>query len=82
VAFSDNEIWVVVFDLNPNNAPGPDGFTALFIQTCWDTIKMDLSAVVLVVQGLSSHQFHRLNAATKVLITKKLDVSSPKVFSL
>jgi hypothetical protein len=43
---------------------------------------MDFSAAVRVVQGLSSHQFHRLNAATKVLINKKLDVSFPKVFSL
>ena len=38
--FSKDEVRAVVMDLNPRKAPGPDGYTALFFQNCWDIIKM------------------------------------------
>ena len=33
---------MVVFSLKPDSAPGPDGYTALFLQACWDIVKEDL----------------------------------------
>lgn len=43
---SSGEIIVVVFALNKNSAPGPDGFGALFYQTFWDIVKSDVIAAV------------------------------------
>jgi hypothetical protein len=40
--FSHEEIDAVAADLPPDKAPGPDGFTGLFIKTCWPIIKFDL----------------------------------------
>jgi hypothetical protein len=33
--FSHDEIDGIVAELFPDKAPGPDGFTGLFIKTCW-----------------------------------------------
>ena len=30
-----NEVKAALFDMDPDKAPGPDGFTAKFLQTCW-----------------------------------------------
>lgn len=32
--FSDEEVWVAVKDTSRDKAPGPDGFTGQFYQTC------------------------------------------------
>ena len=37
-----DELKLVVFGLKPNSSPGPDGFTGIFFQKCWDIIKDDL----------------------------------------
>jgi hypothetical protein len=39
--FSHDEIDGIVAELLPDKAPGPDGFTGLFIKTCWPIIKWD-----------------------------------------
>ena len=44
--FTLEEIKKVVSSFPPDKAPGPDGFTALFYQKCWDFIGSDLLAVV------------------------------------
>jgi hypothetical protein len=41
VPFSHEEIDQVVADLPNDKAPGPDGFTGLFIKACWPIIKWD-----------------------------------------
>ena len=28
--------------MDPDKAPGPDGFNAYFFQSCWDIVKEDL----------------------------------------
>ena len=33
--FSEEEVWEVVRRLPHGKAPGPDGFTAEFLQSCW-----------------------------------------------
>ncbi|KAH0705908.1 hypothetical protein KY285_010432 [Solanum tuberosum] len=40
------ELKQVVFAMNPNSAPGPDGIGGKFYQACWNIIKEDLLAVV------------------------------------
>lgn len=39
--FTEEEIWEVVWQLPWGKAPGPDGFTAEFLQSCWGTVKAD-----------------------------------------
>lgn len=41
------EVRNVVFSIDPDSAPGPDGFCSRFYQTCWDIIADDLFATVL-----------------------------------
>jgi len=40
------EIKTVVFNLNGNSAPGPDGFGGVFYYSCWDIIRIDVWNVV------------------------------------
>ena len=44
--FSMEEIKDVVFSMEHNKAPGPDGFNAEFYQYFWDLIKWDLKAML------------------------------------
>jgi hypothetical protein len=37
--FSEKEIKEVLDEMNPNSAPGPDGFTVNFYITFWEKIK-------------------------------------------
>jgi hypothetical protein len=39
--------------MNPDKAPGPDGFTARFYQHCWEIIKKDLSKMIQKSQKVS-----------------------------
>ncbi|KAL0356478.1 UNVERIFIED_CONTAM: putative ribonuclease H protein [Sesamum radiatum] len=41
------DIKAVVFDMCPDSTAGPDGFSALFFQSCWDIIAEDLLEAVL-----------------------------------
>ena len=42
--FSEDEINEVLKFLPTNRAPGPDGFTGLFVKRCWNIIKKDFFA--------------------------------------
>jgi len=44
------EIKAALFAMSPDKAPGPDGFTTNFIQTCWQIVKKDLHKMVLKSQ--------------------------------
>ena len=43
--FEESEVLEVVKELQGGKAPGPDGFTLGFVQTCWKVIKEDIMAV-------------------------------------
>lgn len=43
--FSEEEVHNVVYGIDEAKAPGPDGFSILFFQECWDTIIEDLMRV-------------------------------------
>jgi hypothetical protein len=42
VPFTKEEIDEVVKHMPPDKAPGPGGFTGLFLKCCWNTIKEDI----------------------------------------
>ena len=42
--FSEDEINEVLKSLPTDRAPGPDGFTGLFVKRCWHIIKHDFFA--------------------------------------
>jgi len=43
---SIREIKKALFSMDPDKAPGPDGFTARFYVSCWDIIKRDLYRMI------------------------------------
>jgi hypothetical protein len=47
-----DEIRNAIFQMNPDKAPGLDGFNAMFFQKNWDLIKDE---VVLAVQAFFQH---------------------------
>jgi hypothetical protein len=44
--FSEEEINNVIWSMEPDKAPGPDGFTIHFYRACWDIIKTDLLRMI------------------------------------
>ena len=61
--------------MKPDSAPGPDGFTARFISSCWDIIKYDLLKMVR-----NSQIHHKLGGSTNssflALILKEIAASN------
>ena len=43
--FTEEEISKAIFQLDRDNASGPDGFTIAVFQNCWDVINGDLVRV-------------------------------------
>nr|GEX36818.1 RNA-directed DNA polymerase, eukaryota, reverse transcriptase zinc-binding domain protein [Tanacetum cinerariifolium] len=70
---SMEEIKTVVWDCGSNKAPGPDGYSFLFIKRFWDLLKHDIQE--FVVSFFSSGKFPQgVNSAFIMLIPK---VSNP-----
>ena len=43
--FEEEEVFGVINDFNGDNAPGPDGFSMAFFQSCWCVLKIEIMAV-------------------------------------
>ena len=76
---TDIEVFGVINDFNGEKAPGPDGFSMAFFQSCWCVLKTEIMAIF--------HNFHTqavfeksLNASFLALIPKKVDVVEVKDF--
>ena len=68
--FTVAEIHSALTDMSGDKAPGPDGFTGAFWQTCWDFVKeeiMDLFKEFFVQKSFAKS----LNTTFLVLIPKK-----------
>uniref|UniRef100_J3L5S3 Reverse transcriptase domain-containing protein n=1 Tax=Oryza brachyantha TaxID=4533 RepID=J3L5S3_ORYBR len=68
---TEDEVWRTIKQLPTNKAPGPDGFTGLFYQCCWDIIKPDIMRAILKFFSGNSQNFGILNSATIILLPKK-----------
>jgi hypothetical protein len=69
VPYSEEEVKKVVFQMEHNKAPGPDGFPAEFYQSFWDTIKSDLLHMFSVLHAGQLELF-RLNFGKVILLPK------------
>jgi len=43
---TEEEITSIVWSMDPDKAPGPDGFTIHFYRICWEIIKIDLFRMI------------------------------------
>lgn len=69
------EIKHAVFGLNGDSAGGPDGFTGLFYQSCWEIIGEDI--VQMVLSFFCGQQLPKSVTHTNlVLLPKKKEVST------
>jgi hypothetical protein len=59
----------VLFQMEHNKAPGPDGFSAEFYQACWNFIKEDLMALFTDFHD-GSLPLYKLNFGAIILIPK------------
>ena len=70
VPFTEEEIHSALLDMNGDKAPGPDGFTVVFWQFCWDFVKEEI--VDLFKEFFVQKSFAKsLNTTFLVLIPKK-----------
>jgi hypothetical protein len=77
--FEGKEVWDVIRELNGDKAPGPDGFTMVFFQKCWDILKYDIMAVF--AEFHSRGKFEKsFNATFVSLISKKTGAMDVKDF--
>ncbi|XP_057792998.1 uncharacterized protein LOC131009600 [Salvia miltiorrhiza] len=71
----ESEIAAAVFRMDANSTPGPDGFSGMFFQKCWNVIKSD---VIMGVQTFFRRSYLPVgcNASNMVLIPKKENVNT------
>ncbi|WVZ69500.1 hypothetical protein U9M48_018274 [Paspalum notatum var. saurae] len=69
--FSEQEIKRAIDLLPGDKAPGPDGFTGLFLKTCWDIIKGDIMEAANAFHALRCGSLPLINIANIILIPKK-----------
>ena len=73
--FTDVEVEDVIKHMPIDRAPGPDGFTGLFLKKCWHILKADFMQLVKdFYDGNCNLEF--LNTSLIALVPKKL---SPEV---
>ncbi|RVX10846.1 hypothetical protein CK203_018175 [Vitis vinifera] len=69
--FTEEEIHSALMEMNGDKAPGPDGFTVAFWQSCWDFVKEEI--VDLFKEFFDKKSFAKsLNTTFLVLIPKKV----------
>ena len=70
--FDEDEVFGVVNEFKGDKAPGSDGFTMAFFQSCWSTVKTDVMNVFHVFHAHAVFE-KSLNATFLTLIPKKFD---------
>lgn len=74
--FSKEEVWDVVRRLRHGKAPGPNGFMAEFLWSCWGMVKADFMAAFDKLYSMNGLSFQGLNQALVTLLPKNGDVSA------
>lgn len=72
--YLEEEVKVAVFNIDKDKSPGPDGFSSLFFQECWDIVKEDLMEVFKEFYDRGTVN-KSMNATFIVLIPKKEEVT-------
>jgi exonuclease III len=72
--FTADEIWGAVKRLPGHKAPGPDGFTAEFLRSCWAVVGPDIVATFQQLHDMRGRGFCCLNQA---LVSCCLSVLTP-----
>jgi hypothetical protein len=76
-SFSEEDINRVIDSSYAKGAPGPDGFSFMFYQKFWTTIKKDFMAIVREFESGRANMA-RLNSAMIILIPKEDEAKSLK----
>jgi hypothetical protein len=74
-SISKKEIKKAIANMEPDKAPGPDGFTARFIKVCWKIIKNDLHRMIQKSQSCNKIG-GSTNSAFLALIPKEKGATS------
>jgi hypothetical protein len=61
--FSKTEIWMVIREMKPDKAPGPDGFTTRFYQSAWPVIKHDMLNAFTALWSMDCRSLYLVNQA-------------------
>lgn len=69
--FSAEEVKREVLGMPSDRAPGPDGFSGLFYQSCWDIIAQDFMEVTEQLHTSGFNSFEILNESILTLLPKK-----------
>jgi exonuclease III len=79
MTFTSQEVFTAVHQLKGNSAPGPDGLSAKFFQSYWETIGVDVTNTILDIlnNGGSPEQF---NTTFICLIPKNKQPTTPADF--
>ena len=77
--FDEEEVHGVITGFNVDKAPGPNGFSMAFFQSCWSVLKKE---IMEVFQNFHTQAIFEksLNIAFLALIPKKVDVLEIKDF--
>ena len=77
--YKEEEVFGVTDDFNGDKAPGLDGFSMAFFQSCWGVLK---TKIMVVFQNFHTQAVFEksLNASLLALIPKKMDVVEVKDF--
>lgn len=64
-----------IISIRCTEAPGPDGFTGLFYESCWEIIQIDVMAAFDQLYRMDGSSFDKVNSAFITLLPKKVDAS-------
>jgi hypothetical protein len=73
--FTEEEICNVIWSMEPDKAPGPDGFSIHFYRACWEIIKIDLLRMIKAFQQRAKVG-GSTNSTFLALIPKEVNLSS------
>jgi hypothetical protein len=78
--FSEDEVVKIIKELPVDKAPGPDGFTGLFLKVAWLIIKLYILKEFKAFSSMDTISFHLINDALVILLPKTHDAISIKDF--
>lgn len=76
VPFTEEEVEKIVKELSSDKAPGPDGFTGLFLKMAWPIIKPDVLRAFQAFSDMDTRSFHLINGALMILLPKNREAKA------